>query len=79
MTNKLIKSANIPDPDGFYAELLELHEDHDKESSDAINAQLILVLCNHIGNRDILSQAFELVQIGRSTSWITKQTEQEQQ
>lgn len=71
MVNKLITSANIPDPDGFYAELLELHEGHDKDSSDAINAQLILVLCNHIGDREILSQAFDLVQ----PESATKQTE----
>jgi len=75
MTSSLITSANIPDPDGFYAELLELHEGHDKASSDAINAQLILVLCNHIGNREILSQAFELVQPERTAPGTQKQTE----
>lgn len=59
--SKLITTPNIKDPDGFYAQLLELHEGHDKETSDTINAQLILVLSNHIGNRDILSEAFKLV------------------
>lgn len=59
--NKLITTPNIKDPDGFYAELLELHEGHNKETSDAINAKLILVLSNHIGNRDILREAFKLV------------------
>ena len=66
MKNKLITSANIPDPDGFYAELLDLHEGHEKTISDGINAQLILVLCNHIGDRDILRQAFELVRQDRA-------------
>lgn len=59
--NKLITTPNIKDPDGFYAELLELHEGHNKETSDAINAKLILVLSNHIGNRDILRETFKLV------------------
>jgi hypothetical protein len=68
MKNTLVTFANITNPDEFYAELLELHEGHDKDSSDAINAQLVLVLCNHIGNRDILRQAFELVQIDRPAS-----------
>jgi len=51
---------NIDDADGFYAELLELHGDNDKKTSDAINAQLILILANHIGDRHILRQALAL-------------------
>jgi len=49
---------NIPDPDGFYDELLAAHQDLSKEQSDALNARLILVLANHIGDRDILRAAF---------------------
>ncbi len=48
---------NIPDPDDFYQELLALHEGRTKEQSDAINARLILLLANHIGDRNVLSQA----------------------
>lgn len=50
-------SANLPDADGFYDELLRAHEGMSDEQSDAFNARLILVLCNHIGNRAILTQA----------------------
>lgn len=57
---KLITAANLPDPDGFYAQLLDLHEGHDKPTSDAINAKLILLLANHIGDANVLSQAFTL-------------------
>lgn len=53
----LNKTSNIPDPDGFYAELLAAHEGKTKEQSDALNARLILVLANHIGDREILTQA----------------------
>ena len=56
----LITTPNIFDPDGFYAELLDLHDQLDKTTSDAINAQLILILANHIGDREILQQAFAL-------------------
>lgn len=49
---------NIADPDGFYAELLALHEGRDKAESDAINARLILILANHIGDRTVLREAF---------------------
>lgn len=50
---------NIPDPDGFYDELLEAHQGLSKEESDALNARLILVLANHVGDRDILRDALE--------------------
>ncbi|MGC3937336.1 DUF2783 domain-containing protein [Roseobacter sp. EG26] len=52
-------APNIPDPDGFYDALLAAHEGLDKDQSDAFNARLILVLCNHIGDRDVLRQALE--------------------
>jgi hypothetical protein len=56
----LITTPNIPDPDGFYAELLELHEGRTKSASDGINARLVLILANHIGDRAILREAFDL-------------------
>ena len=50
-------SANIAGPDDFYEELLALHEGRSKEQSDAVNARLILLLANHIGDREVLRQA----------------------
>ncbi|KIN68504.1 DUF2783 domain-containing protein [Sulfitobacter donghicola] len=52
-------TPNIPDPDGFYQELIAAHEGMTKEQSDAFNARLILTLANHIGDRDVISQALE--------------------
>lgn len=51
--------ANIKGPDGFYAELLSVHEGLSKAESDALNARLILLLANHIGDRAVLSQALK--------------------
>ncbi|WP_299861970.1 DUF2783 domain-containing protein [uncultured Roseobacter sp.] len=48
---------NIPDPDGFYDLLLAAHQGLSKDESDALNARLILVLANHIGNVDVLREA----------------------
>lgn len=48
---------NIEDPDGFYAELLAAHEGLSDEDSAALNARLILILANHIGDRAVLSRA----------------------
>ena len=50
-------APNIPDPDGFYAELLGAHEGLSDDDSMALNARLVLILANHIGDRAILSEA----------------------
>lgn len=50
-------TPNIPDPDGFYDELLNAHEGLSKGESDAFNARLILTLANHIGDRKVLRSA----------------------
>lgn len=52
-------SPNLPDPDGFYEELISAHKDLSKEQSAAFNAQLILILANHIGDRGVITQALE--------------------
>lgn len=53
----LTLTPNIPDPDGFYDDLLAAHEGLSKEQSDALNARLILTLANHIGDREVLRAA----------------------
>lgn len=53
----LILTPNINRADDFYAELLAAHEGLSKDDSDALNARLILILANHIGDRELLSQA----------------------
>jgi len=50
-------TPNIPDPDGFYDELLQVHTGLSDDESDAFNARLILILANHIGDRDVLRAA----------------------
>lgn len=55
----LTLEANITDPDGFYDDLLAAHQGLDKDQSDALNARLILILCNHIGDRAVLTQALD--------------------
>ena len=55
----LITRSNIPDHDDFYAELLMAHEGLDDDESTALNARLILILANHIGDRDVLREALQ--------------------
>lgn len=56
----LITTPNIPDPDGFYADLIALHEGLDEADSHALNARLVLILANHVGDRDTLAAALDL-------------------
>lgn len=50
-------SPNLADPDGFYEALIAAHEGLGKEDSDALNARLILILANHVGDGTVLRQA----------------------
>ncbi len=54
---KLITEPNIPGPDEFYADLLALHDGLAEAESEAVNARLILILANHIGDPEVLRQA----------------------
>lgn len=56
---KLKLHPNIDDPDSFYTSLLAAHEGLSKEESSALNARLILLLANHIGDRAVLREALE--------------------
>jgi hypothetical protein len=57
MTGKLRTEPNVADPDGFYARLIELHQGLTPAESQKLNAKLILMLANHIGDRDVLDEA----------------------
>jgi hypothetical protein len=56
----LIVEPNLKDPDGFYEELLALHAGLDRDASEALNARLVLILANHVGDRETLREAFVL-------------------
>ena len=59
---KLNTKPNIAAPDDFYADLLAIHEGLSKEESDALNARLILILANHVGDRETLAEALDAAQ-----------------
>ncbi len=47
---------NISDPDGFYSSLIDLHEGLSTDESLIVNAKLILMMANEIGDRSILDE-----------------------
>ena len=51
---------NIADHDAFYEMLVDTHQDLDEAQSGMLNAQLILLLSNHIGDLDVLRAACAL-------------------
>ena len=66
--NILNLNPNIPNGDDFYEKLLNAHDGLNKEQSDALNARLILILSNHIGDMDILEQALNATKSAGQTT-----------
>ena len=46
--------------DDFYQALIDTHRDLTSEQSAALNARLVLLLSNHIGDLSVLRQALHL-------------------
>ncbi|MFM7653894.1 MAG: DUF2783 domain-containing protein [Paracoccaceae bacterium] len=55
---------NIADADGFYAKLLATHRGLNEAQSHALNARLVLILSNHIGDAEVLEAALALARDG---------------
>jgi hypothetical protein len=46
--------AHIPDPDGFYAAWVAAHEGLSDEESTDLDARLVLLLANQVGDQAVL-------------------------
>ncbi|MBX6426419.1 MAG: DUF2783 domain-containing protein [Variibacter sp.] len=57
---KLITASRFADPDAAYAALLAAHRGLDGEASVMLNAKLVLILANHIGDFAVLEEAIAL-------------------
>ena len=53
----------IADPDGFYAALMDAHRGLDAAASRRLDARLVILLANHIGEDAVLREA-----IGRAVA-----------
>lgn len=58
--SNLVKTPNILDQDLFYAELINAQRNLSDEQADTMIAKLALILCNHVGDRQVLTQAITL-------------------
>ena len=61
---RLNTEANLPAPDDFYDELIALHRGLTDEQSALVNAKLILLLANHIGDMGVLRAAMAAAREG---------------
>ncbi len=50
--------------DDFYEALIEAHRDLTDEQSHELNARLVLLLSNHVGDISVLKEAFDIARRG---------------
>ena len=56
---QLNTAPNFEKADDFYATLLAAHEGLEEADMHALNARLILILANHIGDQSVLEAAID--------------------
>ena len=69
----LITDINLADPDGFYEALINTHSDLTPTQSEALNARVVLLLANHIGDLSVLREAMKLARSSIVTDPMTEQ------
>lgn len=52
-------SLNLQDADAFYEQLLDAHQGLGKEQSELLNARLILLLANQVGDARVLKECLD--------------------
>lgn len=53
----LVTIPNLPDPDAIFAALMDAHRDLAPDASRRLDAALVLLLANHIGDPAAILQA----------------------
>jgi len=72
----LSTSSNFPKPDDAFRAIVEAHRGLSDEQSADIDAALVLILANHIGDLDVLREAIALA---KRRMLETSQQQQQQQ
>ncbi|ELW9446280.1 DUF2783 domain-containing protein [Burkholderia cenocepacia] len=57
----------LADPDAFYEALIDMHRDLSDADSQLVNAKLILLLANQVGDADVLREAMALARQGATS------------
>ncbi len=64
MSSKLRHDSGFERPDDFYELLIEGHRGLTEQQSAMVNAKLILLLANHIGDLDVIRVALTAAREG---------------
>lgn len=60
----LVTENRLANPDDFYEALIDTHRDLSAEQSNMVNAKLVLLLANHIGDMEVLKEALRIARKG---------------
>jgi hypothetical protein len=60
---KLLTASRFADPDAAYVALVEARRGLTVEAAADLDAKLVLILANHIGDVDVLTEAIALARI----------------
>lgn len=61
-------TPRLADPDALFAALLAAHEGLDPDASRRLDAALVLLLANHIGDASIVLEAVQVAQSAEKQS-----------
>lgn len=64
LTAHLTTEPRLTDPDAFYEALIDMHRGLSPEDSERVNAKLILLLANEIGDMTVLREAMSIARAG---------------
>jgi hypothetical protein len=65
---KLNTDMNLADGDAVYAALVKMTEGLDDAAAQKAMAKLVLLLANHIGDADVLSEAMAIARSGKAAA-----------
>ncbi len=68
MTTNLETTSRFADPDAAYRAIIEAHRGLDDVQSAALNAALVLILANQIGDHKVLDETLKLAKSSLSFS-----------
>lgn len=58
--SKLVVQSQFANPDAAFVALIEARRGLSAEAAAALDAKLVLILANHIGDLDVLKEAIKL-------------------
>lgn len=61
-------NLNLQDADTFYEQLLDAHSGLNAEQSELLNARLILLLANQVGDTQVLQECLAAAQLPQAAT-----------